>query len=66
VQWVKPELETDPNHWVLRVEGETFEDSNSVFGEVYHDLSLMWYVATPEDNGVIFEDDSISGVHAGK
>jgi hypothetical protein len=22
VQWVKPELEEDPNHWVLRVSGE--------------------------------------------
>jgi len=24
VEWVKPELETDPNHWVLRVSGEDY------------------------------------------
>ena len=22
VRWVKPELDSDPNHWVLRIEGE--------------------------------------------
>lgn len=27
VQWVKPEVDSDPNHWILRVEGSTLDES---------------------------------------
>lgn len=64
VQWVKPDLETDPNHWVLRVEGETYSsDTQSAAGsdDEYHDLSLMWYLSTPNDVLATFDTDFITG-----
>jgi len=29
VQWVKPDLSADPNHWVLRVEGESLNNTST-------------------------------------
>ena len=64
VEWVKPELDTDPNHWVLRVTGEDFETYDLEGGEKtneQNDLSLMWYVATPDDALATFDTDHIHG-----
>mmetsp|Transcript_37923 Transcript_37923/g.46214 ORF Transcript_37923/g.46214 Transcript_37923/m.46214 type:complete len:89 (+) Transcript_37923:213-479(+) len=33
VQWVKPELDSDPNHWVLRIDGEAFSVDGSTVSE---------------------------------
>ena len=52
VQWVKPSLLTDPNHWILRVVGQGFtpaEASTSETTEEEQDLSLIWYLATQND-----------------
>lgn len=43
VQWVKPDLDTDPNHWILRVEGHAINPDT----ETQNDISIMWYVSTP-------------------
>ena len=65
VQWVKPDLDTDPNHWVLRVEGDVFYTSGTCQGldiiDVYNDISLMWYVATPDDAFATFDTDHMTG-----
>ena len=55
VSWVKPDL-TDPNHWILRVEG------SARVGAETDDLSLMWYVATAEGFTATF-DTASSGVN---
>ena len=58
VGWVKPELEDDPMHWVLRVEGLVTDDEES-------DLSLMWYVASADGYEATFDSisNSITGLH---
>ena len=62
VQWVKPELETDPNHWILRVAGEGFTAADAVNGDTdEQDLSLLWYLATPNDAMATFDTDHIYG-----
>jgi len=58
VQWVKPEFEENPNHWVLRVEGKAMNGTDT--GK--DDLSLMWYLSTPDDLTADFEDNHITGV----
>ena len=55
VSWVKPDLETDPNHWVLRVKGSALEESSM------DDLTLMWYVATPDNETATFNHTGIYG-----
>lgn len=61
VQWVKPEFETDPNHWVLRVDGEIFAETSDAINGNQHDLSLMWYLATPDNALATFDTDHIYG-----
>jgi len=43
VQWVKPDPDEDPNHWILRVEGHAIDSTT----DVQDDISIMWYVSTP-------------------
>lgn len=64
VQWVKPEFETDPNHWVLRVDGEALEGDESEM----KDISFMWYLSTPDELTADFENGTITGTQpdAGK
>lgn len=59
VQWVKPEVDSDPNHWILRVAGESFSDMET--SSESNDLSLMWYLSTPDDSLATFDTDHISG-----
>ena len=50
---------------MLRVEGESFSVDGKCKGrsidDEYHDLSLMWYVATPDDALATFDTDHITG-----
>lgn len=64
VQWVKPEFETDPNHWILRVEGSTLNATNvqkSTNGDDTDDATLIWYVATPDEQTATFNKTHIWG-----
>ena len=58
VQWMKPDVEDDPNRWVLRVEGQSTATSDD---DDYSDLSFMWYLATPDDAMAVFDTDHMSG-----
>lgn len=60
VQWVKPEVDTDPNHWILRVEGESWSESGET-NDDYQDLSMLWYLATDDAALATFNTDHISG-----
>ena len=62
VEWVKPEVETDPNHWILRVKGQSFASAETS-GSVSDDISLMWYLSTPDDVDTFakFDTDHITG-----
>ena len=63
--WVKPELETDPDHWILRVEGEQLsQDALSEDGD--EDLSLVWYISTPDESPASFDTDHIFGTHSSR
>ena len=55
---MKPELEDDPMHWVLRVSGLETDDSDS-------DLSLLWYVASADGQDATFDSlsNSVTGMH---
>ena len=61
VEWLKPgDEESDPNKWVLRVEGTARDDYTG-----QNDISMMWYVATNGGNKVNYDmtTQSLTGYH---
>ena len=60
--WVKPELETDPNYWILRVEGDYVAPPSGTSSE-QNDTTIMWYVATPDATRASFDTNHITGDH---
>ena len=49
---MKPDVEEDPNHWVLRVEGEALTSNDTM-----DDISLMWYLSTPDELLAHFDEN---------
>ena len=47
IQWIKPKVDDDPNHWVLRIKG--LESPPKLLSSPSSQLSLLWYVATPNN-----------------
>jgi len=58
VHWVKPDVDNDPNHWVLRVEGSSL---NTTDPSTMQDISLMWYLSTPENLTATYDSHHITG-----
>ena len=57
VEWVKPDIDSNPNHWVLRVKGKALDETKTDM----NDISMMWYLSTPDDLVAKFEDNHITG-----
>jgi hypothetical protein len=68
VEWIKPEFSTDPDHWILRVTASIFPTTgqDDWTATSQNDLSLMWYVSSPDDVQATFDPTtgSVHGVHA--
>ena len=68
VEWVKPNPDSSPSEWVLRVNADELLVEGDICSSpdiMQNDLSFLWYVASPDETMATFDpiSGSIFGTH---